>query len=383
MWKELRFLIWTALCATFRKRSTWLLYLGLPVAGVIVSSLIYGSAGQTALKVGVVNDDGSETVAAETVRFLQSLDKAEVTLVTPDQLRRELAAGELDSGVVLGSGFSASVLAGKPDHIAVQSVKGEQVTAYVKAMLYGYIDNMAAMGAAAGGDSAAFANIYEHYKGSTTALRSEWVNDASVQKQMSYQSIGFLIMFMLTSAAGLSELILKNRENRTYFRIMASPVSAKTYVLSNVIVNLIIMLAQITVTLFVLTVVFRQSAGIPAPGMGLLLALFALVSVSLSLVIVAFSTSTSSSNALQNLIIHPTCILSGCYFPIGIMPDAVRSVAAFLPQNWLLQSIDRLQAGYGWTDIAWNLLILLAFAVFFFLLAAYKFGRNNDTRNFV
>lgn len=95
---------------------------------------------------------------------------------------------------------------------------------------------------------------------------------------MSFQSIGFLLLFMmnLNSATGLSELILKNRENRTYYRILSSPINARTYVLANVLVNIIVMIAQIIVALFFMRVVFNLDPGISMGEMLLILTLLRL-----------------------------------------------------------------------------------------------------------
>jgi ABC-2 type transport system permease protein len=382
MWKDMWFLVWTTLRTTFRKRSNIFLYLCLPIAGVLASTLIYGSSHAT-LRIGVVNGDGAERIAADTVRFVEGLQNAKVVPVTREELRRQLAGGKLDSGLLIEAGYSQSVLAGNPDHISIQSVKGTQVTAYMKAMLNGYVDNVAAMGSLSAGDAGKITRLYDEYVNADVKLTSQTVNDASVTMDISYQSIGFLITFMMTSAVSLSGLILRNRENRTYFRILSSPVHARTYVISNIAVNLIVMMVQIVIAVFFLTVVFRQSMGVPAIEMIGLLSLFGLVSVSLSLAIVAFSNSSAAAGAIQNFVIHPTCIVAGCYFPISIMPDAVRKAASFLPQNWLLQSYDRLQEGEGPGSILFHISVLLAFAIVFFLVATYKFGRNNDTRSFV
>ncbi|MWV45860.1 ABC transporter permease [Paenibacillus sp. HJL G12] len=383
MWRDIWFLVTRTLKKTFCKRSTLILYFGLPIVGILASVLLYGSQGTTELRVGIVNEDAGQQIAADTIGFVQSLDHVKMVNVTLSDLKDQLAASKLDSGLIIHSGYSESVLSGSPGHIAIESVKGAQVTAYMKSMLYGYIDNVSAMGKIAGGDSAKFQALYDQYRSADLKLTSESVNDTATTKDMSYQSIGFLLLFMMTSAVGLSELILKNRENRTYFRVLSSPINARTYVTANIIMNLIVMVAQIVVALFFMRVVFNLDPGIPMGEMLILLALFALVSVSISLVIVAFSKSSGMAGALQNLIVTPTCLLSGCFFPISIMPAVLRRIADFLPQSWVLQSIEKLQSGESLGSIWFNLSILFAFAVVFFLIATYKFGRNNDTRNFV
>ncbi|TQR44048.1 ABC transporter permease [Paenibacillus popilliae] len=383
MWSEIWFLATKTLIATFRKRSALLIYFGLPIIGILGSILLYGQQGQTQLRIGVVNDDQGQQIAADTIGFVQRLDHVQIVNVTASELKEQLAASKLDSGLIIDSGYSESVLNGNPGHISIESVKGAQVTAYMKSMLHGYIDNVAAMAKISGGDQAKFRQLYDTYHSSDFKLTSQSVNDTSVTKAMSFQSIGFLLLFMMNSATGLSELILKNRENRTYYRILSSPINARTYVLANVLVNIFVMIAQIIVALFFMRVVFNLDPGISMGEMLIILTLFALVSVSVSLVIVAFSKNSAMAGALQNLIVTPTCLLAGCFFPRSIMPEMLRRISDFMPQSWALQSIDKLQSGEAMGNIWFQLTILFAFAVVFFLIATYKFGRNNDTRNFV
>ncbi|EOS57829.1 ABC transporter permease [Paenibacillus barengoltzii] len=384
MIKDIWWLTSQTLRKTFRKRSNLILYVALPLAGILLSLMIYGNGGDAGLRVGVVNQDGDKPIATDTIRFLEGLDQIRLTEVTEAELREQLAAGQLDSGLVLGVGYSDSILAGEPDHIGIQSVKGTTVTAYMKAMLYNYTGNLAALSRVAQGDEAKFAQLYEDYQQSGITFTVHSADSSVEQKQaMTYQTIGFLIMLMMMSAVNLSELILKSREDRTFFRIISSPINAKQFVISILIVNLIVMAVQIVVTLFFLEVVFHIDTGVPFGRMALLLMLFALVSIGLSLVIVVFSKNSGISSALQNIIVTPTCLLAGCFFPSEIMPEAVRRISEFMPQHWVLQSIENLQQGESLAQIWFNLSVLAAFALVFFLLAAYKIARNNDTRNFV
>lgn len=383
MWQEIRFLVASTLLRLFRNRSNLLIFFGLPIGGILLATFLYGSPSQADLRVGIVNGDGQARAAADTVQFVRSMGHMKLSFVTENELRTQLSAGKLDTGLILEEGYSESVMSGKPEHIAIQSVKGASVTAYFKSMLNSYIGNVGAMAKLSAGDQAKFNDMYERYAGSAFKLTTESFNDHSAAKMMSSQSIGFLLMFMLTSAGNLSELILRHRENRTYFRIIASPISANVYVLSNIIVNLIVMVAQIAVALFVMRAVFHLDAGIPFGTMAGLLALFALVAVSLSLAVVSFAKSSGAAGAMLNLVVTPTCLVAGCFFPISIMPEAVQRIADFLPQRWVLQAIDKLQSGSGLQQIGLHFAILLAFAAVFFLIAVYRFGRSNDTRNFV
>lgn len=380
---EVIWLIRKTMTETFRNKKNWLIYFGLPVAGVLLSMMIYANHSSGTLRVGMLNLDGDQAITQDAIRFLEGLNQIKITVMDEAAMKRDLAAGNLDSGIVFGEGFAASVRAGKPEHLDIISVKGTQVTAYVKAMLQNFVGNVAAIGRSAEGDDARFDTIYAAYSQQRFKVTAETLEDTSNMKSMTYQSIGFLVAFMMYSAVSMSEMILKEKENRTFLRLLSAPVSARSYVLSNVAVNVVVMLLQITVTLIVMKNILHIDSGIPYGNIIAALILFAFTAISLSLLIVAFSKSSAGAGALQNLIITPSCLLAGCFFPMDIMPDTMRKISHFMPQHWLLDMISKLQQGVTFGSLALNMVILIAFAAVFALIAIFRFGRNNDIRQFV
>ncbi|MGK5511333.1 ABC transporter permease [Brevibacillus formosus] len=380
---EMLWLIRKTLMETFRSKKSWFTYLGLPIAGVLLSLTLYSNAGSGTIHVGIINQDGDQVITQDTIRFIERLNSIKVTVIDEQTMREQIVSGELDSGIVFESGFADSVRKGAPAHLNIVSVKGEQVTAYVKAMLHSYIGNLAAIGKAAQADEAKFTKLYTAYHEQSYKLNTVTLQDTSNVTRMTNQSIGFLIMFMMFSAVNMSEIILKEKENRTFLRLLSSPMSARSYVFSNIIVSIIILLLQIIVTLLVMKNVFGIDAGVSYGQMILPLFVFALGAIALSLTTVAFAKSRAGAGAFSNLIIVPTCLLAGCFFPMEIMPDTVRKISTFLPQHWLLDTVNKLQQGYSLGSLYLNIAILLAFATVFALIAIYRFGRNNDSRQFV
>jgi len=383
MMQDLIWLIRKTLRTTFSKKSSWLVYIGLPLAAVMLTTILYGNANGANLRVGIVNLDGNQPITQDTIAFVSGLKQVEIRETDEATLRQEIAAGKLDSGLVIEAGFADSVRTGKPERLNLVSVKGMQVTAYVKAMLDGYIGNVAAIGQATAGDAGRFDAVYRAYKQAGFQVDAESLQDTSHVKDMTYQSVGFLLMLMLFSATNLSEIILKEKENRTFLRLLSSPVSARTYVLSNVIVNGMILIVQVIVMLICLKYVFGVDSGVPFGELLATLLLFAVAAIGLSLLIVAFAKNSKGAGALQNLIVTPTCLLSGCFFPPEIMPETVRKIANFLPQHWALDMISKLQTGHAFGSLYLNMAIMLAFAALFAVVAVYRFGRNNDVRQFV
>jgi len=383
MMKDMAWLIRRTLLSKFRNKRNWFLYFGLPVAGALLSMLLYGNASGTDLRVGIVNEDGNETITTDTIQFISELKQVKVTATDEASLNQAIEDGKLDIGIIIDKGFADNVRSGSPGKTTIVSVQGVQVTASVRSMLQSYISNIAAIGKETRGEQEAFERIYEGYRQQSFKLTADTVKDTSSTKSVTYQSVGYLITFMMLSAVNMSGLILREKENRTFLRIFSSPISARTYVLANVVVNVIIMLLQIVVTLFFMKYVFHIDSGVSYAEFVPVLLLFGLSAVGLSLMIVAFAKSGTGAGAIQNLIITPTCLLAGCFFPMDIMPDSVRKISNFLPQHWLLDTVNKLQQGNTIGSLYMNLAIMAAFAAAFSLIAIYRFGRNNDTRMFV
>ncbi|MCP1123315.1 ABC transporter permease [Bacillus sp. 3103sda1] len=380
--KDILWLIQKTLSVLLKNKKGLLIIIGLPIAGALISFLMYGNAGQGTLNIGVVNNE-NHYIANDTVKFIEGLNHVKVSKIKESEVEEKLASKKLDAVITLDSGFSESVRNGKPSHIQISSIKGAQVTGFIKSYLYNYIDNITAISKVAQDDQSKFEKMYASYQKNSFKLTAETLKDTSKNKDMTNQTVGYLIMFMLFSAVNFSELILKEKENRTYFRLLSTPIDGKKYILSNVAVNMLILIVQIVITVLFMTNVFHIDINMPLIVMIGVLMLFGLVAIGLSLAIVSFAKNSTSANAMQNIIITPTCLLAGCFFPFEIMPASVQKVAEFLPQRWLLDTITKLQQGTHFADLYLNILILFAFAIAFFLIAIYKFGRNNDARNFI
>jgi ABC-2 type transport system permease protein len=370
--KDILWLIRNTLRVTFHNKKSIILYVCMPLAGIIFSFLAYGNSVQPALHVGIVNHDQGY-ITTDAIKFISGLENVQVSRVEASDVNNQITSKTLDCAITFPAGFSQRVQAGKPIPVQLISIRGQEITGFVNFYLNQYIDNITALSKAAKGDQNTFEKMYSHYQHSSFKLATMILKDTSKNKEMTNQTLGFLIMIMLFSAVSLSEIILKDKENRTYFRLLSTPIDAKKYVFSNIVVNMLVMTLQVTLTIVFMTEVFHIEIGMPSWQMAVILMFFALVSVGLSLMLVSFVSTSTSASALQNLIVTPTCMLAGCFWPVEIMPTSVQKIADFLPQHWALDAISQLQQGHQFASLSMNFMLLFAFAGAFFLIAVYKF----------
>ncbi|WP_169089006.1 ABC transporter permease [Paenibacillus sp. PL91] len=381
--RDTLWLIRKTFISTFKNYLNLFVYFVFPVMGILLATLVQGGSGETELRMGIVNHDGGQTITMGVIDSVGRQDSMLVIEIEENEIKELIAAGELDAAIILPAGFAQSLIVGKPANVKIVSIKGAQVTGHVKASLDQHINNMASIGKVVKGDKAKFDTLYKRFQKTDFRLSAEKVEDQSVNYNKTNQSIGYLLVLMLVSASNLSGILIKERENRTYYRLLSSPINPRTYVSSNIIVNLTMMMLQIAVTLLIMINIFRVDPGIPYWSMFIILVLFALVAIGLSLVIVAFSSSSSVASGIQNMILIPSSLLSGCMFPLALMPTTMQQLAHFLPQYWVLDTFSNLQQGVSVGELSLNLIILIAFSVALSLIAVYKFGRNNDTRSYI
>jgi ABC-2 type transport system permease protein len=364
-----------------RKKGNIIVFFLLPIIGMLVSIAAYDHA-ESSVRIGVIDNDHS-ALSGDFVQSLSQQETMKVTALTVGEKESQISSGKVDCVLVIPVGFADGIYNSNYKQVEIFSIKGAAVTAWIQNYANIYFRNLQDIGVASGGSKKTFENIYNNLQQDKLTLQVKKVQDQTHNKEMTTSMVGFLIMFMLMGAGNTAEMMLREKKNRTYYRICSAPVSAKTYIFGNVLANLILITLQISLALFFMIKVFKIQTYIPVAELFIILVLFGLVAIGLGVLIVAFSNDSRQASTLQNLIITPTCMLAGCLWPVEIMPNSLQRIANFLPQKWTIEAIHRLQMGGSFNQIIIDLLIIAAFALMFFLVAAYRFGRNESVNTFV
>ncbi len=371
---------------TFRKKGNIFVHIFLPLAGVLLSMMIYGNsfggAALSDLKIGIVDYDKSMASTKLREKF-DTVDSFSIFDVNEDEINNKLLDFKLDAAVIIPENYSESIIKGDADAIEIVSLKGQETTIWIEQLINRYTSSMMMLSGASGGDAAVFERMREQTEESTVKLDVINVDDKGTSKSMTMTSVGFLIMFMMLGTGLTSMLILNDKRNRTYHRICSAPVNAGQYILANSLTSLFISVIQIILILFAMKVIFRIDTGVSDIYMFIILFMYALVAVGLGLLITAFSSSSYMAGTLNTLILTPTCMLGGCYWDISLMPDYMQKISYFVPQRWAIMAVNRMQTGASFGEISFNLLVLAVFALALILVAVYKFSRTNNVQRFV
>ena len=134
-------IIQNILKVTFRKKGNILIYIFLPLAGVILSILIYSGAGSSALRIGLLDHDSGH-LAGDLGAMLAATENFKISEVDESEVNNRLLNWELDAVVVIPAGFSESIYSGEPEKVSVISVKGQDTTIWIEQVLNNQIASL-------------------------------------------------------------------------------------------------------------------------------------------------------------------------------------------------------------------------------------------------
>jgi ABC-2 type transport system permease protein len=319
--------------------------------------------------VGVLDRDVS-VLSKDFVQSLSSSDGFKVTAIDEANVNKSLIDRKLDAVVTIPAGYEDGIYGGKPINMDVVSLKGQESTAWLGNYISIYTRNLSDLSVAAGNEKNKFDIIYKDYRTNPLELDSVKVKDESTGKMMTVTSLGFLIMFVMLGAGFTSQWILSEKRMRTYYRICSAPVRSRDYIGANTIASMLIVVVQVILIQASLKYVFRINTYVPDLILFAVLFSFGLATVALCLMITALSSSSYMSSTLTTLIITPTCMISGCFWPVTFMPQAMQKLSYIVPQRWALEAVQKLQSGGGIGEITLNLAVIAAFAAAMFSIAA-------------
>ena len=189
---------------------------------------------------------------------------------------------------------------------------------------------------------------------------------------------GVLAMTMfMSSMMTMGNSIAGERERGELARLFMTPTSISTVISGKIISQLVKEMLQAVILVLSAVILFN----VVINGSGLLLFLVMLVS---TLCFVGFGMMFSATAKTQEDYIQivlpiamPMMFICGVFFPTETMPWVLQKIAYFLPLTYANDAIRAVMLqGADITTIAVDLLVLLAFTLFFFVVGVLRFNRD-------
>lgn len=321
-------------------------------------------------KVSVAVIDHDQTPV--TIQLIQDLEvKSKLKQVDEDEIEKALKALRVDYILVIEEGFTQQLLQGTREGLTGYSIAESNISVPIVNYLEQWLEHTATLAFAANQDQQMFDILFDAYTSQgLLQLQHSTVIDKGVERTRSV--LGYLTIAMLYTSLIVGLYILLNKQNGTFYRTLAAPVSMRRYMLQTIGSFLLVSWIQITLIMLILTWVYKLYFGGAALSVYLMLMIFSLVAVAFGVAISSVTKSVVQACLLGICLVAPMAMLGGAYFPLDWAPDAVITMSYFTPVSWVLGGIEKLLEGQSILSNGKEVLVLLLFAIIFFLLGTFR-----------
>jgi ABC-2 type transport system permease protein len=187
-------------------------------------------------------------------------------------------------------------------------------------------------------------------------------------------SAGQLITWTFIPLLGLSAMFAYERQKGTLRRLLISPTRRATYLLGTISGQVATALMQMTLLVLFGMVILKINWGQSPGALALMLFASALAAAALGTAMGTVVKTESQASGLSVMLGMVMALLAGCWYPIELFPQFVRSAVRVLPTTWAMQGLlDIVLRGQGVAGVLPEAGVLLAFAALFFVVGVWRF----------
>jgi len=186
-------------------------------------------------------------------------------------------------------------------------------------------------------------------------------------------SAGQMLTWVFIPLIGLSAMFAYERQRGTLRRLLTTPTRKTTYLLGTILGQVLTALVQLTILILFSHFAMGVNWGNPL-ALALVLVAFTICASALGTMLGTLIKSEGQANGLSVMIGMVMAMMGGCWYPIELFPQAVRTAAKVLPTTWAMQGVlDVALRGQAVSGITLEVLVLLGFTLVFYLVGVLRF----------
>jgi len=388
----------------FRDKRSLLFLVAMPIAFTFFMGFSYKSGKEneanidTRIPLGWVNNDPGGYVSQQLFEMLSESDSIKVVELTPDAVDESVRKGEVAGVLIVPVGYSEQVSAGNNVQLNLiadtNSAQGQSLyqlvrTPVTQVMSALEIASLSADMVGKPNDASeltdAFASASQAWsEADSTSLvkvelaisendfQGDWYGDNPYNQA----SPGILVMFAIMGLVSSGQILVQERKTRTLQRMMSTSMRAWEILAGHLLAMFGVVFLQIALlVIFGQLVLGVKYLHVP---MGTLL-----ISVTLSLwvaamgmVIGTFAKDDSQVVLFALMAMFLFSGLGGAWFPLEVSRGTFATIGKLMPSFWAMNGYQNiLIRGLGLESVWTPTLIILTYALGFFMLAVWRFRK--------
>lgn len=386
-WKDIRL--------SFASPAEWLFFIILPVAFTVILSGGTGPRADNRIRLGVV-DQAATPLASELIAGLEKSQAVRPEVLPASQAEEEFSARRVSAVLFIPAQFDQAHLQQGNIELELRQqannmnalVAGRAVSAAVERI--GSAIDIANHSVAEAERVQPFASKEAqaaYFDASLQAAQSQIstapdriaVSSGTTKEQIEYDpransSAGQLITWVFIPLIGISSLFVYERQKGTLRRLMVTPTQKATFLLGTISGQVVRAMAQMLLLVGFGIVVMKLNWGSAPAALLVMLVSAALAAAALGTALGTFVKTEGQANGLSIMLGMVMALLGGCWYPIELFPQLVRTLVKVFPTTWAMQGmLDIVLRGQGLSAILPDAAALFGFAALFFTVGIWRF----------
>jgi len=200
------------------------------------------------------------------------------------------------------------------------------------------------------------------------------VGEVEAGNPANYVIPGYLVMFTFFAAAQSTSVIVRERQNNTLERLLASSATRETILGGMFAGTMVKGLIQVVIFWAVGMLVFKINMGASPLAVMIISLLMVIVSAAFAIMLATFTKTEKGAGSLGVLVSLVLAPLGGCWWPLFVTPEWMQAIARVIPHGWANSAFNSLMVfGGDFNSAVAGMLALLAFAMAFAIIAIARF----------
>jgi ABC-2 type transport system permease protein len=329
---------------TLAQKRGWLYYIILPILFISMAIQILGQSYSEHVTLGVLNLDKGQYSTLLMARLADDMDLKLIPMDSVAELQNQVLHNQVQAAFVIPENFTNYLKDGSAYKIQMFELNNSEITHSLQLKIEAQA-------------SLLLQSVDKKPLGDRPVLDKHLSSKSGLNT-----AVGLLLMFMMIFTNNTMSILSKDRRERIIMRVYAAPVRAIEIMLGHFLGSFLTGTLQIGIVVLFTRYIVGFNYGIEFFQQMLLLELFLLISIGLSSAMANSFNNNRYLSAIEYMVMIPSCMIGGCFWPIDLMPDFMQKLANFLPQKWVIEAVTLLSEGQRLIDIRMILGILALFA---------------------
>jgi ABC-2 type transport system permease protein len=375
--------------------SEWLFFLVLPIIFTLI--VAGGTGGSTDPRISlVVVDEANSNLSAQLIAALQKSEAVRPELQPLATAQSQLSQRQVSAVLVIPPEFDLQHIEGGSVQLELRQLPNDINAAVAQRAVQAVLSRVSSIADIASTSVTEAEKIkpfeslrarQEYFDASLQEAQAAMdqaparvaVSTAAANNRINYDpransSAGQLITWVFIPLIAISSMFAYERQKGTLRRVLTTPTRKSTYLLGTIIGQVLIALVQMLLLIGFGSLFLNLAWGRSPAALSLMLVASALAAAALGTALGTLVKTEGQASGLSILFGMILALLGGCWYPIELFPQVVRTAVQILPTTWAMRGLlDILLRGAGLVAILPTAAVLFGFAAVFFLIGIFRF----------